>query len=74
MRTTVNLDDDVAAAVQQRRRETGASLSEVLNQLVREALSKPAPRARHDHQTMPLGLRVDVRNIGDVLEILDTER
>ena len=74
MRTTVNLDDDVAAAVIQRRRESGMGLSETINTLVREGLAVPAPKRAYVHRSAPLGLRTDVSNIGEVLDLLDSER
>ena len=39
MRTTVTLDDDVAAAVDLVRRERGVGLSEALNELVRRGMT-----------------------------------
>jgi hypothetical protein len=71
MRTTVTFADDVAAAVEQRRRERGVGLSEAVNDLVRAGLttersSKPFRQKAHD-----LGAGVDVSNIGEALETLD---
>ena len=75
MRTTVTLDDDVAAEVERLRRESGMGLSEALNQLARTGLTarrRRSAKAFHQ-QTEKIGLRVNVDNIGDVLELLDAE-
>jgi len=71
MRTTINLDDDVAAALARVRKEQDLTLSEAVNVVVRAGLANsPAPTPFHQ-RTAPLGLRIDVSNIGEVLEILD---
>lgn len=71
VRTTVTLADDVAAAVEQRRREQGAGLSEVVNELVRAGLAAPGQRAPFRQETHDLGDGVDVANIADTIETLD---
>lgn len=73
MRTTVSLDDDVVKAVEQIRRETGAGVSEALNVLARMGMSERRKREKAPFSpvTADLGLRLDVANIGDVLELLD---
>jgi len=38
MRTTLNLDDDVAALIERVRKATNASLKEVINAALREGL------------------------------------
>ena len=38
MRTTLTIDDDVAARIEQRRRRDGQSLKQVVNALLREGL------------------------------------
>jgi metal-responsive CopG/Arc/MetJ family transcriptional regulator len=71
VRTTVDLDDDVAAAIDQLRRGGSVGLSEAVNQLIRGGLLQ-APRTHRFHQrSAPLGLRVDVSNVAEVLETLD---
>lgn len=75
MRTTVTLDDDVAAEVERLRRESGMGLSEALNELARAGLAarrRPSAKAFHQ-QTEKIGLRVNVDNIGDLLELLDAQ-
>jgi Arc/MetJ family transcription regulator len=72
MRTTIRLDDDVAAAAQLLSREERIGLGEAVNKLVRAGLqhgrSKPRPFRQ---RTAELGLRVDVSNVADALELLD---
>lgn len=73
MRTTFTLDDDVAAEVERLRREEGIGISEAVNRLIRSAMVKPTPRSRYHHRSTDLGIKVDVTNIGDVLELLDED-
>ncbi len=72
MRTTIDLEDDVAAAVEQLRREEGIGVSAAVNRLARAGLLRP-PRARYEHRSFPLGFKVDITNIGEVLDLLDDE-
>ena len=72
MRTTVNLDEDVAAAVQKRQREEGLGLSETVNKFIREALIKPRKRKPYVHRSSNMGPpKIDITNIGEVLDYLD---
>jgi Arc/MetJ family transcription regulator len=71
MRTTLSLDDDVAAAVQRLREERHIGLSEAVNELVRAGLAAPARRSAFRQRTANLGLRVDVSRVADALERLD---
>ncbi|HEU4707190.1 MAG TPA: ribbon-helix-helix protein, CopG family [Solirubrobacterales bacterium] len=73
MRTTIDLADDVAAAVEKLRRERGLGLSEAVNDLVRAGLLPRERRAPFRQKTYNLGLKVDVSNIGEVLDLLDEE-
>jgi hypothetical protein len=72
MRTTVVLDDDVAAAVQRLRAERSLGLSEALNELVRAGLIAWSPRQTFVQKTARLGLRLDVTNVAEALEQLDS--
>lgn len=58
MRTTVTLDDDVAAALQAVARDRGLTFKEALNSAVRAGLSAPARRrTSYRLPTRALGLR-----------------
>jgi plasmid stability protein len=74
MRTTLNLDDDVAARLRDLSREHGRSLSRTANELLREGLRSsqrvPAPD-RYDPPTFDTGRPlVDVTDVAAVLEII----
>jgi hypothetical protein len=71
MRTTVTLDDDVAAAVARLRRERGIGQSQALNQLARAGAAHRARPTTFRQRTASLGLGVSVDNIAEVLEQLD---
>jgi len=71
MRTTVNLDDDVAAAVRRLRDERGIGVSEAVNRLARVGLMVKPARSRFRQRTARLGLTLDVSNIAEALELLD---
>jgi hypothetical protein len=74
MRTTVKLDDDVAAAAEQLRRERHIGLSEAVNELARAGLRRrPVARKRFRQRTRPIGLRIDVSNVAEALELLDRD-
>ncbi|WP_141567582.1 CopG family transcriptional regulator [Serinicoccus profundi] len=74
MRTTITLSDDVAAEVERLRRERGVGPSEVVNALARRGMAAAdTPAPRYEHHSTKLGLKVDVRNIGEVLDLLDEE-
>jgi uncharacterized protein YfiM (DUF2279 family) len=71
MRTTVTLDDDVHSAVRRMQRDHGIGPSEALNRLARAGMSmKPQRRVRRQ-RTAKLGLRIDVTNVAEALELLD---
>ena len=67
----MNLDDDVAAAVERLRRERRMGVSEALNHLARAGLITRPPRGRFVQKTAVLGLRVDVTDVAEALEQLD---
>lgn len=71
MRTTVQLDDDVAAAVEQTRREGSMGLSEAVNQLIRQGLVRQTQRRRFHQRTHRLDLSMDVSNVAEALDLLD---
>ena len=73
MRTTVTLDDDVAALIESERARTGESFRDAINRLLRRSTRKPgAPET-----PLPLlpGLPVvDVSDVSTVLAALDEQR
>ncbi len=73
MRTTVTLDDDVAALLEKRQRETGKSFKDAINEALREALAGPkrARPGRVRTRTLSLG-RLLVPSIDDVSDALET--
>ena len=73
MRTTVNLTPDVEAEVARLRREHGLGTSEAVVTLARRGMERGTTPQRFVQRTESLGARVDVRNIGEVLDTLDHE-
>lgn len=72
MRTTITLSDDVAAEVDRLRRESGMGPSEAVNSLARRGMvAHDRAETPYEHRSTRLGLKVDVRNIGEVLDLLD---
>ena len=73
MRTTITLADDVAAGVEKLRRERGIGLSEAVNDLARAGLVPGSPRPPFRQRTYDMGLRIDVSNIGEAIELLESD-
>ncbi|BBZ10309.1 CopG family transcriptional regulator [Mycobacterium branderi] len=76
MRTTVVLDDDVAAEIERLRR-SGIGLSKALNLLARRGMATASIASKtvnYQHRTAKIGLKVDVTNVADVLDLLDDDR
>jgi hypothetical protein len=71
MRTTIDLADDVVAAVEKVRRERGIGLSAAVNELARAGLVKQAPPRRFKQRTYDMGVGIDVSNVADALETLE---
>jgi len=71
MRTTIDLADDVAAAVEKVRRERGIGLSAAVNELARAGLMTPTQPDRFRQRTYNMGLKLDVSNVADALETLE---
>ena len=74
MRTTITLDDDVAAMIEAERARTGESFRDVVNRLLRRG-------ARRSTQGEPPALPIlpgrplqDVADVSAVLAALDDER
>lgn len=71
MRTTVTLDPDVVAAVEQLRRERSVGVSAALNELARAGLARPRERKPFVQTTSDLGLMVDVTNVWEAIELIE---
>ena len=72
MRTTVTLDDDVVAAIHELRRSRSLGLSEAVNELIRRGLGiRRQKRAPFRQRSRALGLRIDVTDVADALEMLE---
>ena len=71
MRTTITFDDDVAAAVERLRHERKLGMSEAVNELVRRGLATADERPPVRLETFSLGLRLDISNVADALEIAE---
>ncbi|MFT3872259.1 MAG: CopG family transcriptional regulator [Nocardioides sp.] len=71
MRTTVRLDPEVAAAAEQLRRERHIGLGEAVNELARAGLARREETAQFRQRTASVGLKMDVTNIAETLELLD---
>lgn len=71
MRTTITFDSDVAAAIEQLRRERDVGVSEAVNELVRAGLVTRRPRKAFRQRTYPLGAKLDVSNVAEALELAE---
>lgn len=69
----MNLEPDVSAAVDEFRRHTGAGLSDAVNSLVRRGMAAGRQRPDYHHPTFDLGLRMDITDVGEVLETIEDE-
>ncbi len=70
MRTTIELDDDTAAEVQRLRRE-GRGVSAAVNDLIRRGMIAQREVEPFVPRTRVLGIKVDVSNIADTLDLLE---
>jgi hypothetical protein len=79
MRTTLTLDDDVAAALEQLRKDRNISLKEAVNEAIRSGLQKlSTPRQkkapfRTESHDLGHSLIGNLDNIGEVLAIAEGE-
>jgi hypothetical protein len=77
VRTTLTLDDDVAALLEKALKRRGATLKQVVNEALRRGLTEDAPRrraARYRIRPVDLGgARVPLDNIGEVLALIEGE-
>ncbi len=76
MRTTLTLDDDVDAKLKAEVRRTGHSFKDVVNDLLRRALT-PSPRSsalpRFEVRASPMGLRpgLSYDHVTDLIEQIE---
>lgn len=71
VRTTVTLDDDVAAALDRLRRERSIGLSKAVNELIRAGLRVRQGKRGFRQRARAIGLRIDVTNVAEALELLE---
>lgn len=74
MRTTITLDDDVAALIESERARTGESFRAAVNRLLRrsarrEPAGEPPPLPLHPGRPV-----LDISDVSAVLSALDDER
>jgi hypothetical protein len=75
MRTTITLDDDVAALVESERARTGESFRSAVNRLLRRgAVVATAQPERPPLPELPGRPLLDVADVSAVLAALDAER
>ena len=60
MRTTLTLDPDVAAQLQELARERGVPFKEIVNSTLRRGLQPSAERPQYRLPTFPMGVREGV--------------
>ena len=79
MRTTLTLDDDVAAVLERLRKSGNASLKDLVNEALRRGLNDMSSRTKRRHclrtRSVALGrLRIaGLDNIGEALAIAEGE-
>ena len=75
MRTTLTLDDDVAAQLRDAARKTGKPFRQVVNEALRTGLnaSQPSKRKKFVVRARPMGLApgLSYENIGELLEQIE---
>ena len=76
MRTTLTIDDDVAAALERLRKQRDVSLKQIVNEALRKGISELNHRrkrgARYQTRVVNLGqARLSIDNISEVLSIAE---
>jgi hypothetical protein len=71
MRTTIKLDADVSAAIEQLRKSSGRGVSETVNGLIRRGLVVRNARPRFIQRSQQLGLRIDVANVAEAIDFIE---
>ena len=75
MRTTVTLDDDVAALIESERARTGESFRTAINRLLRRGTRQaPPPASAAPLPVLPGRPVLDVSDVSALLAALDDER
>lgn len=74
MRTTITLDDDVAALIEGERARTGESFRTAVNRLLRRSARVAAPTAPPTLPELPGRPILDVSDVSALLAALDDER
>jgi hypothetical protein len=78
MRTTLTIDDDVAAALERLRKQRDVSLKQIVNEALRKGICELNQRrkrgARYQTRVVNLGqARLSVDNISEVLSIAEED-
>jgi hypothetical protein len=74
VRTTVTLDDDVAALIESERARTGESFRQAVNRLLRRGGRRTSDDATVPLPVLPGRPMLDVSDVSAVLATLDDER
>lgn len=74
MRTTVTLDDDVAALIESERARTGESFRTAINRLLRRSTRQASPVGSAPLPVLPGRPLLDVSDVSALLATLDDER
>ena len=77
MRTTLTLEDDLAAALRERSRTLGLSFKQVVNQTIRQGLGQPAAGPGDPPRTRPhrFGFRpgIDLDKLNHLVDELEAD-
>ena len=72
MRTTLTIDDDVAALLKQEMRKSGEPFKQVVNRAIRLGLTEPKQRAGKPFKVKPINLGLPHYNkVEELLEFLE---
>jgi hypothetical protein len=74
MRTTITLDDDVAALIESERARTGESFRAAVNRMIRRGGRPGPPLTPPRLPELPGGPVLDVSDVSALLAVLDDER
>jgi hypothetical protein len=79
VRTTLTLDDDVAAALERLRRTRDANFKDIVNEALRRGLKdmtgRPRPRERFQTRSVDLGRAlITLDNVSEAIAIAEGER